>query len=81
MTRLRLPERYQFAPDHSTDLLPFDLEQRGFFSTMVQDPERRQKHPVEIVTERFPKFFDKIAILNIHEFASEQAYKEELFCK
>jgi hypothetical protein len=80
MTRIRLPERYQFAPDNSTDLPPFDLEQRGFFTTMVQDLERRQKHPVEIVAERFAKFFDKITILNIHEFASEQAYKEELFC-
>ena len=80
MTRIRVPAGYQFAPDNSTDLLPFDLEQRGYFTTMVQDLERRQKHPVEIVTERFAKFFDKITILNIHEFASGQAYKEELFC-
>ena len=80
MTRIRVPEFYQFAPDNSKDLLPFDLEQRGFFTTMVQDLERRQKHPVEIVTERFAKFFDKITILNNHEFASGQAYKEELFC-
>ena len=80
MTRIRLLERYQFAPDNSKDLLPFDLEQRGFFTTMVKDLERRQKHPVEIVTERFAKFFDKITVLNIHDFASGQAYKEELFC-
>jgi hypothetical protein len=80
MTRIRSATSYQFAPDNSTDLLPFDLEQRGFFTTMVQDLERRQKHPVEIVTERFAEFFDNITVLNIHEFASEQAYKEELFC-
>ena len=42
--------------------------------------ERRQKLPVEIVTERPAKLFDKIIVLNIHEFASGQAYKKELFC-
>ena len=80
MTRIRLPESYQFALDNSNDLLPFDLKQRGFFTTMVQDLEGRQMHPVEIVTKRFAKFFDKITVLNIHEIASVQAYKEELFC-
>jgi hypothetical protein len=80
ITRIREGELYQFAPDNSSDILPFDLEQRGFFTTMVQDLERRQKHPVEIITERFAQFFDNITLINIHEFASEHAYKEELFC-
>ena len=81
--RQRDRKKYVFPQDPSDtslDIKPFALDDRDMFTLMVQELERHQKHPSQVVQERFAKQFDDISVLDIHQYSTERAYKEVIFC-
>lgn len=86
ITRIRMRSKYQLpregvSKEDSKELLPFDLDNRGAFSQLVQDFERSGQHPTEIVRKRYAKYFHNITVVNIHDYSNEKSYKEYLFCE
>ena len=81
------------AADNSNPLsnpLPFDLDNRGAFSNLVQKLERTGQHPVESLIRKFETFFPALTVVHLHNLQQESEeettkaqgdpYLQHLFC-